>query len=78
MVVAGQTVQDGSLTGTDLTVTCPDGVKYTSPNPMDLLSCDTGLDGLPGIAWSSTDTSLSVSLVGATGGSLSLFNCLTP
>jgi hypothetical protein len=57
-------------------VTCPDGVAYTAPNALDLLACDAGTDGLPGLAWSSTDTSLSVTLVGATGGSLPLFDCL--
>jgi hypothetical protein len=75
LVVAGQTVYETTTDGVDLTVACPGGVTYRAPTALDLLSCDPEFDGLPGIAWSSTGTSLSVSLAGAAGGSLALFDC---
>jgi hypothetical protein len=89
LTVQGQTVKEGSAGGLGLSLTCPDGTSYSNSNAFALLSCsDSGLFGfdLPGDAWSSSDTSLSLSLTGvpsSTGDSgisdsgLPVFNCQT-
>ena len=76
LVVGGQTVDETTTTGLDLNLTCPDGMTYTAPNAFDLLACPMAFDGLPGLVWSASGTSLSVTMVGAPGGSLPLFDCV--
>jgi len=78
LVVAGQTAQETIVGGVDLTVTCPDGVRYRAPNALDLVVCPTGLNGLPGLSWVSSDTSLSVALQGVSADSLQAFDCRKP
>jgi hypothetical protein len=64
LVVAGQTFTEGSDGPLGIRVTCPDGTAYANANALDLLSCDSGFfGGLPGDAWSSSDTSVSFSLI---------------
>jgi hypothetical protein len=79
--VQGETVKESASGQLGLALTCPDGTSYSNSNALSLLSCpDAGLfGGLPGIGWSSSDTSVSVSLVGtsASYGSMPVFNCQT-
>lgn len=80
LTVQGQTVKEGPSGGLGIALTCPDGSRYSSSNALQLLSCpDAGLlGGLPGEAWSGTDTSVSLSLLATSTGAdngLSVFNC---
>jgi hypothetical protein len=79
LTVQGQTVKETTPGGLGLALTCPDGTSYSNSNALSLLSCpDADLfSSLPGDAWSSTDTSVSLSLVGTSGSGLSVFNCQT-
>jgi hypothetical protein len=74
-----------SLSSAGYTVSCPGGASYSaaSSDLLNLLSCDAGVfGGFPGTGYSSSSTSVSLSLVGA-GGSQTLgpgagipvFNC---
>lgn len=80
LTVQGQTVKE-SVAGTfGLALSCPDGTSYSNSNALSLFSCpDAGLlGGLPGAAWSDTDTSVSLSLLATSSGSdggPSVFNC---
>ena len=75
--------QSGQL---GLGLTCPDGTSYSNSNALSLLSCrDGGLFGaLPGIGWSSTDTSVSrhsrrrPRSTTARSDELQIFDCATP
>lgn len=81
LTAEGQTVQETTPGGLSIALSCPDGKTYSNSNAFSLLSCpDAGLfGGLPGIGWSSSDTSVSVSLVGTSAayGSIPVFNCQT-
>jgi hypothetical protein len=78
----GQTVKEATPGGLAIALTCPDGKTYSNQNAFTILSCpDAGLlGGLPGVGWSSSDTSVSLSLIGtSTSYSLgeAVFNCQT-
>ncbi len=81
LTVEGQTVKETTPGGLSIALSCPDGKTYSNSNAFTLLSCpDAGLfGGLPGLGWSSSDTSVSVSLVGTSAayGSIPVFNCQT-
>ena len=74
LVVRGSQTFRESTSGFNIDVTCPDGTKFHNGNALDLLSCDTGLFGLPGEASGWTDTSVSHSLIGVEP-SVSLLDC---
>jgi hypothetical protein len=63
--------------GSSITATCPDGTQYSNSNPLSLLSCgaDAGFlaGGLPGSTWSSTNVTVSFSLVGVPTNNTSTF-----
>ena len=63
-----------STSGFAMNVTCPDGTSYHAGNALNLLNCDTGLFGLPGQAYSWSDTSVSYSFIGADP-SVPVFDC---
>lgn len=76
MSVGSQTVTEGSSGGLGIKITCPDGTSVQTKNALNLLSCpDTGFLGLPGLAWSSSDTFVSTTLTGTGSTTLSLFDC---
>ena len=79
LVVMGQTVSEKSNGGLGLAITCPDGTTSSTPNAIALLDCnaDAGVSfgGLPGNVWSSSDTSITVGLLGATASSFPLLDC---
>ncbi len=81
LTVQGQTVKEGTSGAIGVSLTCPDGTTYSTSNALDLLSCDAGVfGGLPGNAWSDTDTSVSLSLLAVTSTGdtgLPVFNCQT-
>jgi hypothetical protein len=66
LTVGAQTVKETTPGGLAIALTCPDGKTYSNPNAFTILSCpDAGLlGGLPGVGWSSSDTSVSLSLIG--------------
>jgi hypothetical protein len=82
LTVQGQTVKETTPGGLAIALSCPDGKTYSNPNAFTILSCPDAslLDGLPGAGWSSSDTSVSLSLT-ATSTTSSLgemvFNCQT-
>jgi hypothetical protein len=79
LVVGGHTVSEGPFGVTGLRISCPDGTSYANANAFALLDCnaDAGASfgGLPGNSWSSTDTSVSVGLIGTSANSVPLFDC---
>jgi len=79
LVVAGHTVNEGLSGVAGLKITCPDGTAYANANALSLLDCgaDAGLSlgGFPGNSWSSSDSSVSVGLIGTSDDSLPLFDC---
>jgi hypothetical protein len=82
LVVGTETVTSKPSGVLGLTVTCPDGASYGNPNALQLLSCDADggsfFGGLPGGAWSWTDTSVSFGLISTSSTSsteLLLFDC---
>jgi hypothetical protein len=82
LTVDGQTVKETTPGGLAIALTCPDGKTYSNPNAFNLLSCpDAGLlDGLPGVGWSSSDTSVSLSLIATSTTSSegqAVFDCRT-
>ncbi len=84
LTVMGQTFTE-SVVGVGITVKCPDGTSYSTPNALPLLSCPGGFfGGLPGISWAGGSTNLSAGLIGtggdADGGdqSIQLFDCSLP
>lgn len=83
LTVQGQTVKETEPGGLSVAMVCPDGTTRSNSNAFTLFSCaDAGLfGGLPGDAWSSTDTSVSLGLLATSTGSdesLSVFNCQKP
>jgi hypothetical protein len=75
-------VTEGASGAIGLQIKCPSGASYASSNAFDLLNCgsDAGafLSDLPGNAYSGTDTSVSLGLIGTSTTSsneLQLFNC---
>jgi len=64
LVVNGSQTFRESTSGFAIDVSCPDGTKFHNGNALDLLSCDTGLLGLPGEFSGWTDTSVSQGLTG--------------
>ena len=50
LTVKGSQTFRESTSGFNIDVTCPDGTKFHNGNALNLLSCDTGLFGLPGEA----------------------------
>lgn len=79
LTVQGQTVKETTPGGLSIALSCPDGKTYSNPNAFTILTCpDAGLFGdLPGLGWSSSATSVSVSLAGTSAayGSIPVFNC---
>jgi hypothetical protein len=80
--VGGQVVTEGVSGAIGLQIKCPSGASYSSSNAFDLFNCgsDAGafLGDLPGNAYSGTDTSVSLGLIGTSTTSsneLQLFNC---
>jgi len=78
VTVGTETVTEMPSGTLGMAVKCPDGTTYTAPNAFDLLNC--GPDGgdlsvLPGLAWASTDTSVSVSLLGTIPDGQAIFSC---
>ena len=76
LTVNGSQTFTETTSGFAIDVTCPDGTKFHNGNALDLLSCETGLFGLPGEASGWTDTSVSHSLIGVEP-SVALFDCRT-
>ncbi len=86
LTVQGQTVKEttpetapGQL---GIALTCPDGTTYSISNGFNLLGCpDAGLSGsLPGYSLSSTDTVVTLSLIGTAASSNAgevVLNCQT-
>jgi hypothetical protein len=74
LTVKGTQTFRESTSGFAIDITCPDGTKFHNGNALNLLSCDTGLFGLPGEASGWTDTSVSHSLIGIEP-SISIFDC---
>jgi hypothetical protein len=74
LTVNGSQTFRETTSGFAIDVTCPDGTKFHNGNALDLLSCDTGLFGLPGQASGWTDTSVSNSLIGVEP-SVAIFDC---
>jgi hypothetical protein len=80
LTVQGQTVKETSPGGLAIALTCPDGKTYSNSNAFSILSCpDAGLlGGLPGAAWSYSNTSVSLGLLAASTTSSegeTVFNC---
>ena len=78
LVVGGHTVSEGPFGTAGLRIACPDGTSYANANAFALLGCnaDAGASfGLPGNSWSSTDTFVSVGLIGTSANSFPLFAC---
>jgi hypothetical protein len=74
---AGTVTASASATSTE-TVTCPGGMEVSNSNALSLLSCDAGFfGGLPGDAYSSSDTSVTFEIVGTSDptGSVQIFQC---
>jgi hypothetical protein len=68
-----------SVTGSGVTMSCPDGTSFSNADGLSLLSCDGGfLGGLPGHAFSSGDMTVMFSLLGTSGGSTPIFDCRKP
>jgi hypothetical protein len=61
--------------GLGFQVTCPDGKQYASQNAFDLLECPNFFEDSPGYADSSSDVSVSFSLLNGSGGGLPIFDC---
>lgn len=83
LTVQGQTVKETEPGGLSVAMACPDGTTYSNSNAFTLFSCpDAGLfGGLPGDAWSSSDTSVSLGLMATSSGSdgsLPVFDCQKP
>jgi hypothetical protein len=76
---AGATSETTTAQGS-LTLTCPDGKSYSN-NALALLQCigdaGQGLTSFPGVEYSSTSTSIQVTLFGAgtTDGTQAIFSC---
>jgi hypothetical protein len=68
-----------SASGAAEVLTCPDGssVSGSAQQVLQDLSCDGGaLGGVPGTLWTSSNTSVTFTLLGAgTGGDLPVFSC---
>src|SRR3982751_1956559 len=68
LVVGDQTVTEAATGGLGLAITCPGGMTYSNANAFDLFNCDADgggfLGGLPGIAASWSDSSVSLGLIG--------------
>lgn len=78
VTVGTETVTETSSGQLGLAIKCPDGTTYSTANALALLDC--GPDGgdllsLPGNAWSSTDTSVSLSLIGTIADGQPIFSC---
>jgi hypothetical protein len=73
------TSSEGTFTettsGVGLSITCSNGQSVSNSNALELLSCEGGLSAFPGTAWSGSDTSVSFTLLGATGGQQPVFFC---
>jgi hypothetical protein len=68
--------------GFGLSISCPDGTSYGNANALQLLSCDADggsfFGGLPGGAWSWTETTVNFGLISTSSTSsneLQLFDC---
>lgn len=60
--------------GSSVTLTCADGSRFSSGNPLGLFQCEGDVD-LPGIAWSGSDGPISFSLSASPEGRFGFFNC---
>jgi len=83
LTTQGQTVKETEPGGLSIAMVCPDGTTYSNSNAFTLFSCpDAGLfGGLPGDAWSSTDTRVNLGLLATSTGSdesLPVFDCQKP
>ena len=83
LTAQGQTVKETEPGGLSIAMVCPDGTTYSNSNAFTLFSCpDAGLfGGLPGDAWSSTDTRVNLGLLATSSGSdqtLPVFDCQKP
>jgi hypothetical protein len=67
-----------NTTGFGLELTCPDGHSVSNSNALELFGCEGGLPAFPGTEWTSSDTSVSLGLLGTTGGLTPVFNCAKP
>jgi hypothetical protein len=81
LVVGDQTVTERT-SGLGISISCPDGTSVGNPNALQLLSCDADggsfFGGLPGGAWSWTDTSVIFGLISTSSMSsseLQVFDC---
>ena len=77
VTVGSETVTVRPVGELGVAVQCPDGKTYTASNAFALLSCgwDGDLFDLPGNAWSSSDTSVSLSLLGTVADGQPIFEC---
>jgi hypothetical protein len=75
LTVGSQVVSEGLTGGFGMRITCPDGSSVQTANALNLLSCPGGLNDLPGLAWSSSSTAVSSTLIGTGTTSLPLFDC---
>jgi hypothetical protein len=79
LTVGNQTFTEGASGAMGVRFTCPDGTSYVNANAFDLFSCPEGLNGMPGCGWSSSDSSVSFSLIGTSGSSgMPIFDCTKP
>jgi hypothetical protein len=74
LTVQGMTFEERGV-GFGLQVTCPDGKKYAAENAFDLLDCDNFFEDAPGYSDSSSDFSVTFSLLNGTGNGLAIFDC---
>jgi hypothetical protein len=70
---AGTVTTGGSLA---YSVSCPDGSKYSTTDALELLACDAGtFGGLPGDFEASTNTSVTMSVLGTGEMAVEVLNC---
>ena len=82
LTVNGKSFSEAPMGSMGLSVTCPDGKRYSTDNAFNLLGCGGSLLGdLPGNVWSDSSTAVSFGLISTSVGSdqsLSVFDCRTP
>lgn len=78
LTVGGQTFTTAATGAIGIRFTCPDGTSYANSNALNLLSCPGGFTAMPGSAWSSSDSSVSLTLTGMSSSDLPVFDCSKP
>jgi hypothetical protein len=82
LTVNGKSFSEAPMGSMGLSVTCPDGKRYSTDNAFNLLACGGNfLNGLPGSSWFDSSTALSFGLIStstASDQSVTVFDCHTP